>query len=199
MTLHQSASVLVEGPQFAATRGPDRERPRLGPRLRSPTSSTKPRNGRSRFSFRSGSERSATRLFAHAVARRRRWQKISSPKYGKWCSSRLQEAMIDLGAPGPAAGLPFSAIRSTSPSSVRGECQWCVAAAPIIESPNYSPPFLPGVLTPALAGYHAASTLVRLSRHDSEIFRRTQIPELAAATWIAADHRGAGSVSIQSL
>ena len=192
MTRHQSPSLLVEGPQFAPRDIRIEKRPDGTLVLRSPIQLETPQWSILDL-IPEWAARAPQRLFLAQRGRDGAWQKITYAELWQRVQS-VGQAMIDLGA---RRGDKFAILSGNSIEHaivMFAAMSVGVVVAPI--SPNYS--LMPG----GLARLQDITTLLRPSfvfAQDSEIFADARkIPELAAATWIAADQK-AGSVSVQSL
>jgi feruloyl-CoA synthase len=192
MTRHQSPSLLVEGPQFAPRDIRIEKRPDGTLVLRSPIQLETPQWSILDL-IPEWAEKAPQRVFLAQRGRDGAWQKITYAELWQRVQS-VGQAMIDLGA---RRGDKFAILSGNSIEHaivMFAAMSVGVVVAPI--SPNYS--LMPG----GLARLQDITTLLRPSfvfAQDSEIFADARkIPELAAATWIAADQK-AGSVSVQSL
>jgi feruloyl-CoA synthase len=192
MTRHQSPSLLVEGPQFAPRDIRIEKRPDGTLVLRSPIQLETPQWSILDL-IPEWAEKAPQRVFLAQRGRDGAWQKITYAELWQRVQS-VGQAMIDLGA---RRGDELAILSGNSIEHaivMFAAMSVGVIVAPI--SPNYS--LMPG----GLARLQDIATLLRPSfvfAQDSEIFADARkIPELAAATWIAADQK-AGSVSVQSL
>jgi feruloyl-CoA synthase len=192
MTRHQSPSLLVEGPQFAPRDIRIEKRPDGTLVLRSPIQLETPQWSILDL-IPEWAEKAPQRVFLAQRGRDGAWQKITYAELWQRVQS-VGQAMIDLGA---RRGDKLAILSGNSIEHaivMFAAMSVGVVVAPI--SPNYS--LMPG----GLARLQDIATLLRPSfvfAQDSEIFADARkIPELAAATWIAADQK-AGSVSVQSL
>jgi len=192
MTRHQSPSLLVEGPQFVPREIRIEKRPDGTLVLRSPIQLETPQWSILDL-IPEWAEKAPQRVFLAQRGRDGAWQKITYAELWQRVQS-VGQAMIDLGA---RRGDKLAILSGNSIEHaivMFAAMSVGVIVAPI--SPNYS--LMPG----GLARLQDIATLLRPSfvfAQDSEIFADARkIPELAAATWIAADQK-AGSVSVQSL
>jgi len=192
MTRHQSPSLLVEGPQFAPREIRIEKRPDGTLVLRSPIQLETPQWSILDL-IPEWAEKAPQRVFLAQRGRDGAWQKITYAELWQRVQS-VGQAMIDLGA---RRGDKLAILSGNSIEHaivMFAAMSVGVIVAPI--SPNYS--LMPG----GLARLQDIATLLRPSfvfAQDSEIFADARkIPELAAATWIAADQK-AGSVLVQSL
>jgi len=192
MTRHQSPSLLVEGPQFVPREIRIEKRPDGTLVLRSPIQLETPQWSILDL-IPEWAEKAPQRVFLAQRGRDGAWQKITYAELWQRVQS-VGQAMIDLGA---RRGDKFAILSGNSIEHaivMFAAMSVGVVVAPI--SPNYS--LMPG----GLARLQDIATLLRPSfvfAQDSEIFADARkIPELAAATWIAADQK-AGSVLVQSL
>ena len=138
-------------------------------------------------------EKAPQRVFLAQRGRDGEWQKISYAELWQRVQS-VGQAMIDLEARRGDRLAILSGNSIEHAIVMFAAMSVGIVAAPI--SPNYS--LMPG----GLARLQDIATLLRPSfvfAQDSEVYSGARkIPELASATWIAADQK-AGSVSIQSL
>jgi len=192
MTRHQSPSLLVEGPQFVPREIRIEKRPDGTLVLRSPIQLETPQWSILDL-IPEWAEKAPQRVFLAQRGRDGAWQKITYAELWQRVQS-VGQAMIDLGA---RRGDKLAILSGNSIEHaivMFAAMSVGVIVAPI--SPNYS--LMPG----GLARLQDIATLLRPSfvfAQDSEIFADARkIPELAAATWIAADQK-AGSVLVQSL
>jgi len=192
MTRHQSPSLLVEGPQFAPRDIRIEKRLDGTLVLRSPIQLETPQWSILDL-IPEWAEKAPQRVFLAQRGRDGAWQKITYAELWQRVQS-VGQAMIDLGA---RRGDKLAILSGNSIEHaivMFAAMSVGVIVAPI--SPNYS--LMPG----GLARLQDIATLLRPSfvfAQDSEIFADARkIPELAAATWIAADQK-AGSVLVQSL
>jgi feruloyl-CoA synthase len=192
MTRHQSPSLLVEGPQFAPREIRIEKRHDGTLVLRSPIQLETPQWSILDL-IPEWAARAPQRVFLAQRGRDGAWQKITYAELWQRVQS-VGQAMTDLGA---RRGDRLAILSGNSIEHgivMFAAMSVGVVVAPI--SPNYS--LMPG----GLARLQDIATLLRPSfvfAQDSEIFADArEIPELAAATWIAADQK-AGSVSVQSL
>ena len=192
MTRHQSPSLLVEGPQFVPREIRIEKRPDGTLDLRSPIQLETPQWSILDL-IPEWAEKAPQRVFLAQRGRDGAWQKITYAELWQRVQS-VGQAMIDLGA---RRGDKLAILSGNSIEHaivMFAAMSVGVIVAPI--SPNYS--LMPG----GLARLQDIATLLRPSfvfAQDSEIFADARkIPELAAATWIAADQK-AGSVLVQSL
>ena len=192
MTRHQSPSLLVEGPQFVPREIRIEKRPDGTLVLRSPIQLETPQWSILDL-IPEWAEKAPQRVFLAQRGRDGAWQKITYAELWQRVQS-VGQAMIDLGA---RRGDKLAILSGNSIEHaivMFAAMSVGVVVAPI--SPNYS--LMPG----GLARLQDIATLLRPSfvfAQDSEIFADARkIPELAAATWIAADQK-AGSVLVQSL
>ena len=192
MTRHQSPSLLVEGPQFAPREIRIEKRPDGTLVLRSPIEFETPQWSILDL-IPEWAEKAPQRVFLAQRGRDGAWQKITYAELWQRVQS-VGQAMIDLGARRGDRLAILSGNSIEHAIVMFAAMSVGVVVAPI--SPNYS--LMPG----GLARLQDIATLLRPSfvfAQDSEIFSDARkIPELAAATWIAADQK-AGSVSVQSL
>ena len=183
MTRHQSPSLLVEGPQFAPRDIRIEKRPDGTLVLRSPIQLETPQWSILDL-IPEWAEKAPQRVFLAQRGRDGAWQKITYAELWQRVQS-VGQAMIDLGA---MRGDKFAILSGNSIEHaivMFAAMSVGVVVAPI--SPNYS--LMPG----GLARLQDITTLLRPSfvfAQDSEIFADARkIPELAAATWIAADQK----------
>jgi len=192
MTRHQSPSLLVEGPQFAPREIRIEKRPDGTLVLRSPIQLETPQWSILDL-IPEWAEKAPQRVFLAQRGRDGAWQKITYAELWQRVQS-VGQAMIDLGA---RRGDKLAILSGNSiEHAIVMFAAMSVGAIVAPISPNYS--LMPG----GLARLQDIATLLRPSfvfAQDSEIFADARkIPELAAATWIAADQK-AGSVLVQSL
>jgi feruloyl-CoA synthase len=192
MTLHQYAPVLGAAPQFAPREVKIEKRSDGTLVLRSPIVLETPQWSILDF-IPEWAERAPQRVFLAQRGRDGEWQKITYAELWQSVQS-VGQAMIDLGARRGDRLAILSGNSIEHAIVMFAAMSAGVVAAPI--SPNYS--LMPG----GLARLQDIATLLQPSFvfvQDSEAFSGARkIPELASATWIAADQK-AGSVSIQSL
>jgi feruloyl-CoA synthase len=192
MTRHQSPSLLVEGPQFVPREIRIEKRPDGTLVLRSPIQLETPQWSILDL-IPEWAEKAPQRVFLAQRGRDGAWQKITYAELWQRVQS-VGQAMIDLGA---RRGDKLAILSGNSiEHAIVMFAAMSVGAIVAPISPNYS--LMPG----GLARLQDIATLLRPSfvfAQDSEIFADARkIPELAAATWIAADQK-AGSVLVQSL
>src|SRR3954454_16934782 len=192
MTRHENPSVLAEGPRFAPREVLIEKRPGGTLVLRSPIEFEIPQWSILDF-IPEWAEKAPERAFLAQRGRDGEWQKISYAEL--WLKVRsVGQAMIDLGARRGDRLAILSGNAIEQAIVMFAAMSVGVVVAPI--SPNYS--LMPG----GLARLQDIATLLRpafVFAQDSETYSPARaIPELASATWIAADQK-AGSVSIQSL
>ena len=190
MTLHQS--VLPDGPKFAAREIRIEKRPDRTLVLRSPIAFETPQWSILDF-IPEWAEKAPQRVFLAQRDRDGAWQKITYAELWQRVQS-VGQAMIDLGA---RRGDKLAILSGNSIEHaivMFAAMSIGVVAASI--SPNYS--LMPG----GLARLQDIATLLQPSFvfvQDSETYSGgRKIPELASATWIAAD-QPPGAVSLPSL
>jgi feruloyl-CoA synthase len=192
MTRHQSPSALVEGPQFAPREVGIERRSDGTLVLRSPIELESPQWSILDL-IPQWAEKAPQRVFLAQRSGDGEWQKVSYAELWQRVQS-VGQAMIDLGARRGDRLAILSGNSIEHAIVMFAAMSVGVVAAPI--SPNYS--LMPG----GTARLQDIATLLRPSFvfvQDSEAYSGARkIPEIASATWIAADQR-AGSVSIQSL
>lgn len=191
MTLHQSAPVLGAGPQFAPREVGIEKRSDGTLVLRSPIVFEAPQWSILDL-IPEWAAKAPQRAFLAQRGRDGAWQRISYAELWQRVQS-VGQAMIALGA---RRGDKLAILSGNSIEHaivMFAAMSVGVVAAPI--SPNYS--LMPG----GLARLQDIAMLLRpafVFVQDSETYAGARkIPELASATWIAADQK-AGSVSIQS-
>lgn len=192
MTRHQFPSALAKGPHFAPREVGIEKRSDGTLVLRSPIEFEAPQWSILDF-IPEWAEKAPQRVFLAQRGRDGEWQKMSYAELWQRVQS-VGQAMIDLGAKRGDKLAILSGNSIEHAIVMFAAMSVDVVAAPI--SPNYS--LMPG----GLARLQDIATLLRPSFvfvQDSETYAGVRkIPELASATWIAADE-GAGSVSVQSL
>ncbi|SFI32874.1 AMP-binding protein [Bradyrhizobium sp. Gha] len=192
MTRHQFPSALVEGPLFAPREVGVETRSDGTLVLRSPIEFESPQWSILDF-IPEWAEKAPQRVFLAQRGRDGEWQKISYAELWQRVQS-VGQAMINLGAKRGDKLAILSGNSIEHALVMFAAMSVGVVAAPI--SPNYS--LMPG----GLARLQDIATLLRPSFvfvQDSETYAGVRkIPELASATWIAADQRDE-SVSVQSL
>src|SRR6195256_471257 len=190
MTLHQS--VLSEGPKFAPREIRIEKRPDGTLVLRSPIAFETPQWSILDF-IPEWAAKAPQRAFLAQRGREGEWHRISYAELWQRVQS-VGQAMIDLGAKRGDRLAILSGNSIEHAIVMFAAMSVGVVVAPI--SPNYS--LMPG----GLARLQDIATLLGpafVFVQDSETYLSARtIPELAAATWIAADQK-AGSTSIQSL
>ncbi|MGY4617735.1 feruloyl-CoA synthase [Bradyrhizobium sp. USDA 4472] len=192
MTRHQFPSALSEGPHFAPREVGIETRSDGTLVLRSPIEFETPQWSILDF-IPEWAEKAPQRVFLAQRGRDGEWQKISYAELWQRVQS-VGQAMINLGAKRGDKLAILSGNSIEHALVMFAAMSIGVVAAPI--SPNYS--LMPG----GLARLQDIATLLRPSFvfvQDSGTYAGVRkIPELASATWIAADQRD-GSVSVQSL
>ncbi len=190
MTLHQS--VLSEGPKFAPREIQIEKRPDGTLVLRSPIAFENPQWSILDF-IPEWAEKAPQRVFLAQRSRDGEWQKITYAELWQRVQS-VGQGMIDLGA---RRGDRLAVLSGNSiEHAIVMFAAMSVGVVSASISPNYS--LMPG----GLARLQDIATLLEPSFvfvQDSEVFSGArQIPELASATWMAADQKP-GAVSLQSL
>jgi len=192
MTRHQFPSALTEGPHFAPREVGIEKRSDGTLVLRSPIEFETPQWSILDF-IPEWAEKAPQRVFLAQRGRDGEWQKISYAELWQRVQS-VGQAMINLGAKRGDKLAILSGNSIEHALVMFAAMSVGVVAAPI--SPNYS--LMPG----GLARLQDIATLLQPSFvfvQDSATYAGVRkIPELASATWIAADQRD-GSVSVQSL
>src|SRR6266436_9695501 len=192
MTRHQFRSVLAEGPKFAPREIRIEKRPDGTLVLRSPIVFEAPQWSILDL-IPEWAAKAPQRAFLAQRGRDGEWQRISYAELWQRVQS-VGQAMIDLGAKRGDRLAILSGNSIEHAIATFAAMSVGIVVAPI--SPNYS--LMPG----GLARLQDIATLLRPSFvfvQDSEIYSGARkIPELASATWIAADQK-AGSLSVQSL
>jgi feruloyl-CoA synthase len=192
MTRHESPFVPAKGLRFAPREVGIEKRSDGTLVLRSPIRFESPQWSILDF-IPEWAEKAPQRVFLAQRGRDGEWQKISYAELWQRVQS-VGQAMIDLEARRGDRLAILSGNSIEHAIVMFAAMSVGIVAAPI--SPNYS--LMPG----GLARLQDIATLLRPSfvfAQDSEVYSGARkIPELASATWIAADQK-AGSVSIQSL
>ena len=192
MTRHETPSALAEGPRFAPREIRIEKRPDGTLVLRSPIEFAIPKWSILDF-IPEWAEKAPQRAFLAQRGREGEWQKISYAELWQRVQS-VGQAMIDLGAKRGDRLAILSGNSIEQAIVTFAAMSVGVIVAPI--SPNYS------LMLGGLARLQDIATLLQplfVFVQDGEIFSAARkIPELASATWIAADQK-AGSVSVQSL